>query len=34
MKSAKTFPFEPQGFVCLHEYFINGWQSKFANMDI
>lgn len=34
MKSAKTFQFEPQGFVCLQAYFINSWQSKFAKVDI
>lgn len=34
MKYAKTFQFEPKGFVCLHSYFINSWQSKFANVDI
>lgn len=34
MKPAKTFQFEPQGFVCLHSYFINSWQSKFGSVDI
>jgi len=34
MQSAKTFQFEPQGFVFLHSYFINSWQSKFASVGI
>lgn len=32
--SVKTFQFEVKRFVCLHSYFINSWQSKFANVDI
>lgn len=34
LTSVKTFQFEVKGFVCLHSYFINSWQSMFASVDI